>query len=238
MSPAALRPDLRALCPNSPRSVIASPCPKQRASSARTAPQSTCLFAPRRDRHQTTRLNVAGVARRFRAAKASSFLSILIGSRTDPSQGGARRVRAASVGGLVIHAMPRRRFPPPWRPTPRWIGGASSSATPTGRRSPGYLCEEEPGLRPPRTACAVTLPSCAASYSLSWPGQLTHAYQSAPTSVFPLPKLQSALPSRQSRSRAREGRSRSRMQCLQGTTRCPRRAVRPEILSVAESDSR
>ena len=43
---------------------------------ARTAPQNTSLFAPRRDRHQTTRLNVASVARRFRAAKASSFLSI------------------------------------------------------------------------------------------------------------------------------------------------------------------
>ena len=97
----------------------ASPCPKQRASTARTAPQSTCLFAPRRDRHQTTRLNVAGVARRFRAAKASSFLSILIGSRTDPSQGGASRVRAASVGGLVIHAMPRRSLPAAVTPSTR-----------------------------------------------------------------------------------------------------------------------
>ena len=63
-----------ALCPNSPRSVLSRP--KQPASTARTAPQSISLFAPRRDRHQTTRLNVAGVARRFRAAKASSFLSI------------------------------------------------------------------------------------------------------------------------------------------------------------------
>jgi hypothetical protein len=59
-----------------PQIQIRTPCPKQRASTARTAPQSTSLFAPRRDRHQTTRLNVAGVARRLRAAKASSFLSI------------------------------------------------------------------------------------------------------------------------------------------------------------------
>ena len=34
----------------------------------------------------------------------------------------------------------------------------------------GVYCEEELGLRPPRTACTVTLPSCAVSYDLSWPG--------------------------------------------------------------------
>ena len=104
----------------------------------------------------------------------------------------------------------------------------------------GVYCEEELGLRPPRTACTVTLPSCAVSYDLSWPDlSRQHRYaQSQRTSAFPLPKLQSALPSRQSRSRSRDGRSRSSMQYLQGTTRCPRRAVRPEILSIAESDSR
>jgi hypothetical protein len=47
-----------------------------------------------------------------------------------------------------------------------------------------------------------------------------------------------ALPSRQSRSGARDGRSRRSMQYLQGSPRCPQRAVRPEILPVAESDSR
>ena len=60
------------------------------------------------------------------------------------------------------------------------------------------------------------------------------SHASEPASVFPLPKLQSAVPSRQNRSRARDG---SCMQYLQWTTRCPRRAIRPEILSVAESDS-
>ena len=33
----------------------------------------------------------------------------------------------------------------------------------------GVYCEEEPGLRPPRTACTVTLPSCPVGYDLSWP---------------------------------------------------------------------
>jgi len=34
----------------------------------------------------------------------------------------------------------------------------------------GAYCEEERGLRPPRTVRAVTLPSYAPSYDLSWPG--------------------------------------------------------------------
>jgi hypothetical protein len=91
----------------------ASPCPKQRASTARTAPHSTCLFAPRRDRHQTTRLNVAGVARRFTAAKAGSFLSIFSLVADGPKPRRRAPGKAASVGGLVIHAMPQRRFLPP-----------------------------------------------------------------------------------------------------------------------------
>ena len=102
--PAALRPNLRSVCPNSPRSVIASPCPKQRASTARTAPQSTSLFAPRRDRHQTTRLNVADVARRFRAAKASSFLSIF----SLVADGPKPRRRAAGKGPPQTHYEARR----------------------------------------------------------------------------------------------------------------------------------
>ena len=85
-----------ALCPSSPRSVIVSPCSKQPASTARTAQQSTSLFAPRRDRHQTTRLNVAGVARRFGAAKASSFLSIfsLVADGPKPRRRAAGECRA------------------------------------------------------------------------------------------------------------------------------------------------
>jgi hypothetical protein len=80
-----------------PQIQIRTPCPKQRASTARTARQSTSLFAPRRDRHQTTRLNVAGVARRLRAAKASSFLSIF----SLVADGPKPRRRAAGKGRLT-----------------------------------------------------------------------------------------------------------------------------------------
>jgi hypothetical protein len=70
------------------------------------------LFAPRRDRHQTIRLNVAGVAPRFVTAKASSFLSIfsLVADGPKPRRRAARKGRLSWRPRHSRHA----RAPLPW----------------------------------------------------------------------------------------------------------------------------
>jgi len=58
------------------------------------------------------------------------------------------RCTAAVHDTQGVQARIARRFPPPGpstRPTPSWIGGASSSATPTVRRSPASIARRSRG---------------------------------------------------------------------------------------------